>query len=202
MSNQLAVDIVLLPPKEVMQSIIGLIDYSPESVIKLDMHSCLPHISLVMGVMQNDSIEAAKVLLDKLADKYVAMDLSLVANETHTIPGNLKMNDVTVEKDEPLLSLATDVMSTFEPLLAHDNVTTDMFTSPPKVAEVSTSWVQNYYQNNKIPDGFRPHITLGEGEVKNIATPITFRANRLALCHLGNYCTCRKTLVETKLSAS
>lgn len=200
MNNQLAVDVVLLPPKEVMQSIIGLIDYNTESVIKLDTHSCLPHISLVMGVMQNNSVEAAQVLLDKLADKHDAMDLSLVATATHTIPGNLKINDITVKKDEPLLNLAKDVMSAFEPLLSHDNVTADMFTSPPKVAGISTSWVQNYYQNNIMPNGFRPHITLGEGKTKAISHPIVFKAERLALCHLGNYCTCRKILAEVRLS--
>lgn len=201
MSDQFAVDVALLPPIEVMQSVIGLINYNSDSVIKLDTHGCLPHISLAMGVLRKDNIEAAKALLNKLTNEHTAISVSLIATETHTIPGNIKINDITVRTDTMLLSLAKDVMSVFEPLLTHDNATTDMFASPPEVSQVSTSWVQNYYQNNKIPESFRPHITLGEGTVKDIiTTPITFKASRLALCHLGNYCTCRRILAETELS--
>lgn len=199
MSNQLAVDVVLLPPKEVMQSVIGLISYTSNSVITLDTHSCLPHISLAMGVLRQDDIEAAKTLLHKIAKQHAAVNTSLVATKTQTIPGNLHISDVTVKTDEQFLSLQKDVLDTFEPLLTHANVTTEMFSSPPEVAEISTSWVQNYYKNNKTSVSFRPHITLGEGQVKAVTDPIVFRAERLALCHLGNYCTCRKILAEVQL---
>ncbi len=40
------------------------------------------------------------------------------------------------------------------------------------------------------------HIGIGEveNEICGIEFPIQFTASKLALCHLGNYCTCRKIL--------
>ncbi len=53
------------------------------------------------------------------------------------------------------------------------------------------------------PDGDKesPHITLGYGQAKPpFSFPVAFAAARLALCHLGNHCTCRKVLASCRLS--
>jgi hypothetical protein len=43
-----------------------------------------------------------------------------------------------------------------------------------------------------------PHITLGEGTVRQPREIITFVPESLALCQLGSYCTVRKVLSEHK----
>lgn len=45
-------------------------------------------------------------------------------------------------------------------------------------------------------EDFLPHITLGKGTLDAKAGETSFTASRLALCHLGNHCTCRKVLGE------
>jgi len=45
-----------------------------------------------------------------------------------------------------------------------------------------------------------PHISVGYGEITGLPSPIEFRATQLALCHLGNHCTCRKVLASAEFS--
>jgi hypothetical protein len=105
------------------------------------------------------------------------------------------MSGATIKNTEQLTHLHLDVMSSLHPYLTHSDVQTHMFTSPPVVADVSTTWVQHYF-DEQGPESFHPHITLGEGKVRQPERPVTFTAARLALCHLGSYCTCRKILTE------
>ena len=44
-----------------------------------------------------------------------------------------------------------------------------------------------------------PHITIGYGELSHFLFPEEFTASKLALCHLGNHCTCRRVLASFAL---
>jgi len=68
--------------------------------------------------------------------------------------------------------------------------------------DVSTYWIKNYPKESSF-ENFFPHITIGigevEGEISGIKFPIKFNASKLALCHLGNYCTFRKIFLSYDL---
>lgn len=91
-------------------------------------------------------------------------------------------------------------MGSFRSLMETGKVTIDMFVSPPEVAEISTYWTRTYYEK-RDKEGFDPHITLGAGQIDELATPIDFMATRLVLCQLGTFCTCRKILAEATLAS-
>ncbi|MBT3538706.1 hypothetical protein HOF40_01690 [Candidatus Parcubacteria bacterium] len=60
-------------------------------------------------------------------------------------------------------------------------------------------WVDNYITGSSL-EKYWPHITLkGCDKPKYNDLPKKFIANRIAICHLGDHCTCRKVLWETKL---
>ena len=48
---------------------------------------------------------------------------------------------------------------------------------------------------------FWPHITLGVGQETDPVEPFDCTATRVALCHLGRFCTCRVILGEWTLQA-
>ncbi len=198
-SMQRAVDVVLLPDEEIMIKLIELINYSADSVIELDTHSYLPHISLAMGVMEDERLEDAANLLKRLSQRYKAISLTVSQVNSPTVANGKKISEAIVDANEQLTQLHLDIMEQFRPILTHDNVTTSMFVQEPMVDEISTTWVQHYYDKRQ-PTDFHPHVTLGQGAVKEPETPIQFSAYRLALCHLGSYCTCRKILSESNLS--
>lgn len=199
MSDFLAVDIALLPPKSIMSDVVELMNYSPTSPIKLNTHDCLPHISLAMGVLARADLEKANSVLTLLARKQEPLPISITKAFTHTTPDELDMQELLISRSEELSQFHHETMEAFRPLLLHDQVSTDMFFSPPGVADVSSYWVKHYYGKQK-PSDYKPHITLGLGKVKNFDTALNFIADRLVLCHLGSYCTCRQILVEASLS--
>lgn len=183
-----------------MAEIIMLNRSLPPDSIQLDTRDFLPHISLAMGVLESEQLGNANEILKNISNRQ-PVDVRLNDTDIHTPPNGVVMSGLEAEKSAELVKLHLDVMEAMRPLLTHDNVTTDMFNSPPEVAEVSTHWVKHYY-DKKSADDFHPHVTLGRGELSTLGEPITFCSDRLAICHLGTYCTCRKVLVEAQLRAS
>jgi hypothetical protein len=68
-----------------------------------------------------------------------------------------------------------------------------MVYSPPAVNELTLFWINGYFKNSSF-ENFKPHITTGFGKIDSVVLPIYFNASKLAICHLGNFCTCRKIL--------
>jgi hypothetical protein len=67
------------------------------------------------------------------------------------------------------------------------------------VAPSTLDWIRTYPEKAAY-ENFRPHITIGYGRLPaTAALPIPFVVTRLALCHLGNHCTCRRTLLSHEL---
>jgi hypothetical protein len=78
------------------------------------------------------------------------------------------------------------------------DVTEEMIYGEEEVAQTTLDWIENYAEKAAFGN-FMPHITIGYGDAEEEMLPITFRASRLALCHLGNHCTCRKVLAAVNL---
>ncbi|GBC77558.1 hypothetical protein HRbin08_01036 [bacterium HR08] len=68
---------------------------------------------------------------------------------------------------------------------------------PPRPRDLE--WVRNYRAQASGARYF-PHITLGKGVVTEPIAPFSFTADRLALCQLGRFCTCRVILREWRLT--
>jgi 2'-5' RNA ligase len=58
--------------------------------------------------------------------------------------------------------------------------------------------VEGYRQQSSF-ERFFPHITIGFGRAEGGAFPRRFKVPQLALCHLGNNCTCRQILATVPL---
>ena len=76
--------------------------------------------------------------------------------------------------------------------------TADMLINPDEVERSTLLWIKNYRDKSSF-DNFLPHITIGYGEATDSGLPASFIASELAICHLGNHCTCRKVLWSVKL---
>jgi hypothetical protein len=78
------------------------------------------------------------------------------------------------------------------------DVTADMVLSPPGASESTLAWIKSYSEKSSF-EKFFPHITIGYGEINDYSFPIEFSVSKLALCHLGNHCTCRRILASLEL---
>lgn len=198
--SRIAVDIVLLPDEAMTDK---TIEINAELVTKFDdkivlnKGNCLPHISLAMGCLEETDIASVEKILEAIAEETPPGNLKVLGIRTS---GNSKGEIVSVfevEKTSQLQSIHEKVMEGLTPYLS-SGVTEDMIYGDEEVAASTLLWIENYRQKSSF-ENFFPHITIGYGQIENRILPEPFSASKLALCHLGNHCTCRKILVSIKL---
>jgi len=195
-----AVDVVLLPDEAMTDR---AIEANTEMVRKygteivLDKSSCLPHISLAMGCIEDSDIGAAGKVLEGIAEQNPVGELKVVSVQVTENAKGEKVSVFKVERTQQLRAIHERVSQKLAKYFSFD-VTRNMIYGSEKVAETTLLWIKNYREKSSF-EMFSPHITIGCGQVETLAGPIEFRASQLALCHLGNHCTCRKVLVSVSV---
>jgi hypothetical protein len=197
---KIAVDVVLLPSEEVTNQAIEankkLLKQYADRII-LDKENCLPHISLAMGCMNEQEIPGIEKILHTIAGKYHPGQLDIPGINIGTNCLGEKVSAFEVKKTERLQSLHEEAMRRIMPYFSYD-VTAEMVLSPPPAGESTLLWIKNYPDKSAFGNFF-PHITVGYGQLDEFSFTAEFTASKLALCHLGNHCTCRKVLAAVEL---
>ena len=218
---EIAVDVVLLPSEEMADKAIEankeLLKQCPNKIV-LDKESCLPHISLAMGCIDERDIADIEKILQATAKQSSLGQLSAIGIHTGTNSTGEQVSVLQIERTEALQSLHEEVMRRLATYFNYD-VTADMVFSPPGASESTLAWIKSYSEKSSF-EKFFPHITIGYGEINNFSFPpqgvlrkstgrltaeslglrtIKFAVSKLALCHLGNHCTCRRILASAEL---
>lgn len=200
--NKLAIDIVLLPSKEMMEHAIAvnkkLLQQNPPKIV-LNKTSCLPHISLLMGCIANKDLPLVAEIIAGLAHTEAAFQLEIAEARADLMPDGKKVTVLNVAPDKRLQHLHENLINQLQAFLSYDT-TPGMLYSPPEVEEISLPFINNYLKKSSFQN-FSPHITAGIGVYTDGDFPVSFTAPTIAVCHLGNYCTCRKVLYAFPLKA-
>jgi len=194
-----AVDVVLLPSEAMMDKAIEVNRQLVERFdgkITLNKEDCLPHISLAMGCVDEKEIPAIEKVLQAIAKECPLGNLRTVGIRAGTNAQGEKVSVLEVEKTEQLQLLHEKVMEEIGPYFSGD-VTGDTVAGA-EAAESTLQWIRDYREKSSFAKFF-PHITVGYGEIANRPVSVEFKASKLALCHLGNHCTCREILVSIEL---
>jgi len=200
---KIAVDVVLLPSEEMADKAIAankelLRQYAHKIV--LDKESCLPHISLAMGCIDETDIDEIDTILRTIGEESSLGQLTAAGIHIGTNRAGEKVSVIEIENTEALQSLHEEVMHRLAPYFSYD-VKAAMVLSSSETSESTLDWIKNYPEKSSF-EKFFPHITIGYGEINNFSFPIIFSASKLAVCHLGNHCTCRKILSSTNFTKS
>lgn len=195
-----AVDVVLLPDEAMTEK---AIEANAELVkgfgdkIVLDKESCLPHISLAMGCVDEEDIASVEGILRSIVREYPLGDMTILGVRSSGNSAGEKVSVFEVERTEELQRLHKTIMDRLGAYLGSD-VSGDMVYADGEVEESTLLWIRNYREKSSF-DKFFPHITIGYGELGDyFSFPIKFAVSKLALCHLGNHCTCRKILASAE----
>ena len=198
--DRLAVDVVLLPDETMTNRAIEinkrLVRDYPQEIV-LDQRTGLPHISLAMGGIDETDIGAIGQSLEESAQKTAVRQLRIIGVLSSTNPRGQTTSVLEVERTDALQALHERIMRETKPFFRYE-VTEDMILSDV-VAPSTLDWIRNYPQKAGY-EHFSPHITLGYGTLPaDVSFPIPFTVTRLALCHLGNHCTCRQLLAAARM---
>jgi hypothetical protein len=198
--KRLAINVVLLPPDPVMDLAIEwnqlLFKTYPANIL-LGKKRYLPHISMAMGCLPADQLEAANALLRTTVIHHHAMELHVQHIRTVDTASGDNVITFDIEHNLELARLHASIVTSLKPLISHDVTEADIDDEPP-INPASLDWINRYIPDYCF-DNFWPHITLGFGRHVRNFQPFSFQASHLAICHLGNHCTCTKILGEAFL---
>ncbi|MHC4069946.1 MAG: 2'-5' RNA ligase family protein [Planctomycetota bacterium] len=198
--GKIAVDIVLLPEESMTEAVIsanGELVLRFGSEIVLNRESCLPHISLAMGCIKESDVEEIGGVLGKAASAKRLGFLRAVGTHIGTNSVGEKVSSIEIERSEELQRLHEEIMEAMGPYFRYE-VSREMIWGGGEVAESTLKWIKDYAEKSSF-EKFFPHITVGYGEAKKGSFPVEFAASSLALCHLGNHCTCREVLLSIEI---
>jgi 2'-5' RNA ligase len=195
-----AVDVVLLPSAEIVYKVIKLNAQLVEKFgarIVLNEENCLPHISLAMGcIEEGDTSEITNILTD-IAKTNPIGELRITGVRISQNARGENVSSFEIERTSKLQKLHEEIMEATEPYFSYD-VTEDMIYPSGKVAQSSLEWIKSYKAKSSF-EKFWPHITLGYGVIGNVKFTAKMVVSKLALCWLGNHCTCRKILAAVDI---
>jgi len=199
--NRIAVDIALLPDAAMTAEAIGanadLVERCGSEIV-LDAKTCLPHVSLAMGAVEPSVIESVRKRLEGIAERHPVGELVVTGVVTSLNVRGESVSAFAIAKTKAIQSLHEQVMDALEPYGGYD-VTEAMIYGTEAVAQTTLAWIRNFREKAAFAAYF-PHITIGYGTVEQeMRFPMRFTAPRLAVCHLGNHCTCCKILASVRL---
>jgi hypothetical protein len=196
--SRIAVDVVLLPEQTMTDWTIAA---NAELVAKhgreivLNKSDCLPHISLAMGCINREDIFRIGKLLQPLA-AIAPKRLNLVGVQKSTNFTGEIVSVFQVYCSDSLQELHEKVCEVVKPHFTYDVIDDMIAGGLPSPSTLQ--WIRNYPAKSSHSN-FSPHITIGYGSLPDRLLPADFAISHLALCHLGNHCTCAKVLWSTEI---
>jgi hypothetical protein len=198
---KIAVDVALLPSETMTDSAIESnrkLHGQSNNRIVLNKDNCMPHISLAMGCVRKVDIGKIGKILRAVAARYPHQEMKAIGIVVHTDSDGGKLSLLQIEANEALQSLHEELMRKLAAYFSYD-VAAEMVLSAQPVDSATLSWIKNYRRKSSF-GGFSPHITIGYGQLNGVCGPMEFTASKLALCQMGNHCTCRQVIVSAELA--
>ncbi|MBI4426027.1 MAG: 2'-5' RNA ligase family protein [Candidatus Kerfeldbacteria bacterium] len=196
MPKSLAIDVVLLPPEDVMAKCrelnARLWEETKQGFRFDDTH--LPHITLVQQYIRSADQPAVMTAITSIANntRPITFDITKISAETFE---GLNIFGFELSNPANFQRLQNILLAKLEPFVATGDENGWYRDSGESIRTGSLKWVDEF----RTKSSHHPHMTLGVGPTPVLNEPFSFTASRLAVCHLGNFNTCRKILQEWRL---
>lgn len=198
---KIAIDVALLLPDRINNICIGINRKAgADAFSDLSKNNNHPHITLAMGVIDESDLPEVQTKLEYISKQFSSLKLEITGIYFEITPESKKSYGFVVELTNELKRLHWEIMKELLPIFSY-GVDKKMFflDSDENFNEVSKYWVDNYGKKHLDPNNYYPHISLKCKKASYDGLPIKFSASRLAVCQLGNYCTCRKIFASIDL---
>lgn len=201
---KIAIGVVLFPSNEIQDICVDLCKKFRDNSRRMPLNKIdnLPHISLFMGAVDVNRLDEIFAKIKKLSKNLKPLNL-LAEKLTNTV-NSIKSPTYyfQIKKTSKLQSIHEKLINNLSDYYAKQTKAEMYFKKHnEKIARKTFFWVDNYVTGSSLKK-FWPHITLKACQnpfFNNL--PIKFTVNRLAICHLGDHCTCRKILYEIPLKS-
>lgn len=191
--EQIAIDIVLLLPPEIVELCNELNKESDKEKYVSFGDGNNPHISLAMGAIALSDLKDLEMKIRSIFNGCSTLSLEV---------SNLKIDgytyEFTISKTPELLDLHDKCFRVLQEYLS-ENLEMSMFNELEKINDTTLYWVEKFPKDS-VGLNYKPHITLGVGHPNSVLSfPIKFSVVKSGIFQLGPYCTCKKLLVNLSL---
>ncbi len=196
MSEKIAIDVVVLLPKEVKDLCIKINSEmdSPDYPSFKDGYN--PHISLIQSCVTLSNIEIIKKEITEFLSIVEPFELE-IENFSATRSGKFKQ--FKIKNSDFLIGLHKDISNIVNKYSIFP-VQKEDFYEAEFITDSLVEYV-NFFKDKCSDENFDAHITLGIGEYNNnIDYPIKFTFDKVGLFHLGRNGTCKEKLAEFNLN--
>lgn len=194
MSDLVALDVAIIPPPDARQRAIALSATLPvegsHGLVLDEEHR--PHVTLTQAFVRAEEIDAAFERVDEVMRGQAPLTLRVTGSgkSGHTIW-------LAIDRKTELAALHERVMEALRGYERPSGTPAAFVGEDARVGDVL--WVTGYRLKSSF-GAYTPHITLGHGHEPPEIAPFTFKADTVAACHLGRFCTCRRVLRAWELS--
>ena len=191
----LALDIALLLPDPVAALAVELnrrLDDGEPGRLRLN-GTHLPHITLVQLFAREESLAELCRQVDRSVAAVGAPDLRVSGLDDQSGTAML-----VFEENRELVALHRALMDAVRAFEVPGGLDAFLTEGDLPARDRDVAWVGGYRAEHAY-EHYRPHVTVGHGREAGPVDPFTFSADRLAVCHLGRHCTCRRVLHERRL---
>ena len=197
MSNLIAIDIALLLPEAVNERAKAfngaLLAERPDGYRFDDTH--LPHLTLAQQFIRRGNLPALIKRMDPILRGAPPLWLRVVG-----VGASGTAAHFAIEPTPDLQKLHETIMDAAQSLEEAGGGAAAFYSDGELARESDVAWVSQFRPHSSYAR-FSPHITLGIGPLPEFREPFEFTADRIALCHLGRFCTCRIVLREWRLGS-
>ncbi len=201
-SKKIAIDVVLLPPEEIMDLCIAINKKAARKLLAhfpLGKEDYIPHISMAVGCIEEKNLKKVKQIVKENAPSFQAMPLQITDLFSVISSSGKKVFALRIRKNNQIQSLHETLMKTLKPWFVDYTHPDALFTKKGEINTGDLDTVSKYEQKYSF-EHFDPHITLWCAEAEPIKLPHSFIASTVAICHLGSGTKCRKILFSTSLA--
>ena len=198
--KKIAVDIVIIPPKEIMDLVISINEKEARrgnSRGPLAKNDFYPHISLTMGTIKDKDLNKIKIILTGISEKQKPLKIELTGLAYAIKSDGSKTYGMKAKKTKEIQKLHEELMNKLLPYFSYDATVEEIYKKEKE--ETKAPGHINSYREKYSFENFDPHLTLRCKEVEFDNFPIIFTASTIAICHVGTETTCRKILFKTGL---
>jgi 2'-5' RNA ligase len=193
MTQAVAIDVALLPPSEVTARAIALNAALPSHGfrgLRLDA-AHLPHVTLSQQFVPMPELGTIVARVETVAAGHPRILISVTGGGRSG-----KTVWMAIRRTGALDALHQGVMAALEPFELPRGAADAFIDGQARPGDVA--WVSSFRRASSF-DAFTPHLTLGHAEITPTIEPFDFIPTRLAVCHLGRFCTCQRVLAEWRL---
>lgn len=193
--TKIAIDIALLLPDDIEDRCIQ-INQECERKRPLGKEDYIPHVTLAMGIIDEKDLSHIQEYLQNLQSNPLELSVDGI-RYSETPEGNKSALEVT--NTQELQTLHETILNHVKQYLQKGASVEMLFKGDETGMTEKTKLALDTYSEKTSFENYWPHITLGCYDAKT-KLPITFKADTIALCHVGDGVTCRKIISTYKLN--